>query len=48
MTKRARMSTQNVIDAIYSDDDDDFDVDDPNEPFMDRSDDNFSDQDRVR
>ena len=31
--KRARMSTQDVIDAIYSDDDD-FDVDDPDEPFM--------------
>ena len=44
MTKRARMSTQDVIDAIYSDDDDDdFDVDDPDEPFMDGSDDDFSD-----
>ena len=39
MTKRARMSTQNVIDA--NDDDDNFDVDDPDEPFMDGSDDDF-------
>ena len=45
MTKRARMSTQDVIDAIYSDDDDDFDVDDPDEPFMEGSDDDFSDLD---
>ena len=37
------MSTQDVTDAIYSDDDDDFDVDDPDEPFMDGSDDDFSD-----
>ena len=44
MTKRARMTTQDVIDAIYSDDDDS-DVDDPDEPFMDGSDDDFSDLD---
>ena len=48
MTKRARMSTQDVIDAIYSDDDDDFDVDDPDEPFMDGSDHDYSDLDGVR
>ena len=29
MTKRARMSTQNVIDAIYSDDDDDLTLTSP-------------------
>ena len=40
MTKRARMSTQDVIDAIYSDDNYD-----PDEPFMDGSDDDFSDLD---
>ena len=45
MTKRARISTQDVIDAIYSDDEDDFDVDDPDEPFMEGSDDNFLDLD---
>jgi hypothetical protein len=39
MTKRARMSTQDVIDAIYSDDDDS-DVD-PDEPFMEGSDDDL-------
>ena len=44
MTKRARMSTQDVIDAIYCDDDDSK-VDDPDEPFMDGSDDDFSDLD---
>ena len=44
MTKRARMTTQDLIDAI-SDDDGDSDVDDPDEPFMDGSDDDFSDLD---
>ena len=37
------LSTQDVIDAIYSDDDDHFDVDDSDEPFMEGSDDDFSD-----
>ena len=43
MTKRARMSTQDMIDAIHSDDDNDFDVDDPDQPFMEGSGDDFSD-----
>ena len=42
MTKRARMNTQDGIDAIYSDDEDDFDVDDP---FMEGSDDDLLDLD---
>ena len=45
MTKRARMTTQDVIDAISGDDDDDSDVDDPDEPSMDGSDGDFSDLD---
>ena len=40
MAKGARMSTQDVIDAIYSDDDD-FDVGNPDEPSMDGSDYDF-------
>ena len=40
------MTTQDVIDAISDDDDGDSDVDDPDEPFMDGSDDDLSDLDR--
>ena len=44
MTKRARLTTQEVLHAIdYPDEEDDFDVDDPDEPFMYGSDDDFSD-----
>ena len=39
------MSTQDEIDAICSDDDADFDVDGLDEPFMEGSDDDFSDLD---
>ena len=42
MAKRARLTTTDVLDAIYSDEDDS-DVDDPDEPFMYGSDDEFSD-----
>ena len=45
MATRARMTTEDVIDALIDDDDDDSDVDDPDEPFMDGSDDDFSDLD---
>ena len=47
MSKRARMSTENVLLALglSSNDEDVFEVDDPDEPFMDGSDDDFSDLD---
>ena len=44
MTKRARYTTEKVL-AVDSDDEDDYDVDDPAEPFMDGSDEEFSDLD---
>ena len=44
MTKRARNTTEEVLLAVDSDDEDDCDVDDPDEPFMDGSDE-FSDLD---
>ena len=43
MAKRARMTTDDVPDALYSSDEDDSDVDDPDKPFMDGNDDEFSD-----
>ena len=44
MTKRARYTTEEVLLAVYSDDEDDCDVDDPDdEPFMDGSDEEFLD-----
>lgn len=43
MTKRARPSTQAVLDAIALSNDEDFEVDDPAEPFMEGSDEEFSD-----
>ena len=45
MTKRARYTTEEVLLAVDSDDEDDYDVDDPGEPFMDGSDEEFSDLD---
>ena len=45
MTKRARMTTEAVLNAIELSDDEDFDYDDPEEPCMDGSDDEFSDLD---
>ena len=48
MTKRARLTTQAVIDALHSDEEDDFEVDDPEEPFMEGSDDEFSDLEDVK
>lgn len=45
MTKRARYTTDEVLLAVDSDDEDDYDVDDPGEPFMDGSDEEFSDLD---
>ena len=44
MTKGARYTTEEVLLAVDSDDDD-YDVDDPGEPFMDGSDEEFSDLD---
>ena len=44
MTKRARYTTEEVLLAVDSDDEDDY-VDDPAEPFMDGSDKEFSDLD---
>ena len=38
MTKRARYTTEEVLLAVDSDDEDDCDVNDPDEPFMDGSD----------
>ena len=45
MTKRARYTTEEVLLAIDSDDEGDYDVDDPGKPFMDGSDEEFSDLD---
>ena len=42
MTKRL-FSTERVLEALLADDEDDIDCDDPNEPIMDGSDDDFSD-----
>ena len=46
MTKRARYTTEEVLLAVDSDNEDDYDVDDPGEPFMDGSDE-FSDLDAI-
>ena len=43
MAKRPRLTTQDVLYATDSSDDEDFEVDDPDEPFMDGSDDEFED-----
>ena len=43
LTKRARLSTEEVLYAIDSPDEEQFEVDDPDEPFMYGSDDDFSD-----
>ena len=47
MSKRARINTEDVLLAlgISYDDEDEFEVDDPDKSFMDRSDDDFSDLD---
>ena len=42
MTKRL-FTTERVLEAVLADDDDEMDYDDPNEPIMDGSDDEFSD-----
>ena len=47
MTKRARLTTQAVLDAIAFSDDEEREVDDPAEPFMDGSDEEFSDLDDL-
>ena len=47
MTKRARLTTQAVLDAIAISDDEEFEVDDPAEPFMEGSDEEFSDLDDL-
>ena len=47
MTKRARLSTQAVLDAIAFSDDEECEWDDPAEPFMEGSDEEFSDLDDL-
>ena len=47
MTKRARLTTQAVLDAIAFSDDEEFKVDDPAEPFMEGSDEEFSNLDDL-
>ena len=43
MTKRLHLTAEEVLDNVFLDDDDDFD--DPDEPVMEGSDDEFSDLD---
>ena len=45
MTKRARLTTQEVLEAFDYSDEEDYDVGNPDEPFMEGSDDDFSDLD---
>ena len=45
MSKRVRMNTEDVLQRLDDDENDEFEVDDPDKPFMDGSDE-FSDLDK--
>ena len=45
LSKRARMNTEDVLQRLYDDEDNEFEVDDPDKPFVDGSDEEFSDLD---